>query len=45
MWEYEPRYLVFHALPFLVGVAYERAVNAHRIFEDLRASILGRMVK
>lgn len=27
MVEYEPFYLMFHAVPFLVGVAYERAVS------------------
>ena len=45
MWEPEPRYLVFHFLPFLVGVGYERVVNRYRLFEGLRAGILGRMVK
>jgi ubiquinone/menaquinone biosynthesis C-methylase UbiE len=45
MWEPEPRYLVFNFLPFLVGVGYERIVNRYRMFEGLRAGILGRMVK
>jgi len=45
MWEPEPRYLVFHLLPFLIGVGYERIVNRFRLFEGLRAGILGCMVK
>jgi len=45
MWEPEPRYLVFHFVPFLVGVGYERIVNRYRMFEGIRAGIFGRMVK
>jgi len=45
MWEPEPRNLVFHAIPFLVGVGYERTVNRWRMFEGIRAGIFGRMVK
>jgi SAM-dependent methyltransferase len=45
MWEYEPGYMVFHWMPFLVGVAYERTVNRYEYLSDLRASILGRLVK
>lgn len=45
MWEPEPRYLVFHYLPFLAGVAYERIVNRYRWLEGIRAGIFGRMVK
>jgi SAM-dependent methyltransferase len=45
MWEPAPLYLVFHFLPFLVGVGYERIVNRYRMFEGLRAGIFGRMVK
>ncbi len=45
MWEPAPLYLVFHLLPFLVGVGYERIVNRFRMFEGLRAGIFGRMVK
>ena len=45
MWEPEPRYLVFHYLPFLVGVGYERIVNRYRMFEGIRAGIFGRMMK
>jgi hypothetical protein len=37
--------MVFHFLPFLVGVGYERVVNRYRMFEGLRAGIFGRMVK
>ena len=45
MWEPAPLYMVFHLLPFLVGVGYERIVNRYRMFEGLRAGIFGRMVK
>jgi SAM-dependent methyltransferase len=45
MWEPEPRYLVFHILPFLAGVGYERIVNRFKMLEGLRAGIFGRMVK
>jgi SAM-dependent methyltransferase len=45
MWEPAPLYMVFHFLPFLVGVGYERVVNRYRMFEGLRAGIFGRMVK
>jgi len=45
MWEYEPGYLVFNSLPFVIGVAYERLVNRFDKFAGLRACILGRMVR
>lgn len=43
--ECEPTYLQFHAIPFLVGIAYERTVNATRALRGLRANILGRLEK
>ena len=45
MVEGHPSYLVFHAVPFLVGVGYERLVNASELFAGLRANILCRLVK
>jgi SAM-dependent methyltransferase len=45
MIETEPAYLRFHALPFLVGVAYERLVNSSEAFAGMRANIFGRLVK
>ncbi len=39
--ESEPSYLVFHWLPLLVGVAYERLVNSASMFSFARAVILG----
>lgn len=45
MVEAEPSYLMFHALPFLVGVGYERLVNASPFLEGARATILGRFMK
>src|SRR5579863_336048 len=45
MWEYEPKYLSFHSIPFVVGVGYERLVNRYELLSGLRASIFGRLVK
>jgi SAM-dependent methyltransferase len=44
-WEGEPSYLVFNAVPFLLGVAYERVVNQSQVLSGLRHSILARFVK
>jgi SAM-dependent methyltransferase len=44
-WEYEPAYLRFNVVPFVVGVAYERLVNHYHILSPLRASILARLIK
>lgn len=43
MVEFEPSYLVFHAVPFAFGVAYERVVNSTNLFAPLRANIFGRL--
>jgi SAM-dependent methyltransferase len=43
--ECEPSYLQFHALPFLIGVAYERVVNATSVLQGFRANLFGRMGK
>jgi SAM-dependent methyltransferase len=45
MWEPPPHYLVFHSLPFLLGVGYERLVNHYQALSAFRATIHGRMVK
>lgn len=45
MVEGHPSYLMFHSLPFLVGVAYERLVNSTEALAGLRANIFGRLVK
>jgi SAM-dependent methyltransferase len=45
MVEANPSYLEFHAVPFLMGVAYERLVNSHPRLSGLRANIFGRFVK
>lgn len=45
MVEGHPSYLVFHAVPFLAGVAYERLVNSTEALSGLRANILARLVK
>ncbi len=45
MVECEPSYLVFHALPFLAGVAYERLVNSTEALASVRANIFGQLVK
>jgi SAM-dependent methyltransferase len=45
MIEYQPSYLMFHAVPFLAGVAYERAVNSTDLLAGLRANIFGQLTK
>lgn len=44
-WECEPGYLVFHEVPFVFGVAYERIVNRYEVLSPLRHSILARLIK
>lgn len=44
MYEADPSYLVFHPLPFLGGVAYERLVNRFEALAGIRANIFGRFV-
>lgn len=41
--ETEPTYLVFHPIPYLLGVGYERLVNRFKPLEGLRVNILGRL--
>jgi len=43
--ECEPSYLMFHPLPFLVGVSYERLVNRVGWLAGLRANIFGRLTR
>ncbi len=43
--EAEPSYLLFHAVPFLMGVVYERAVNRCSWLACFRANLFGRLVK
>jgi SAM-dependent methyltransferase len=38
--ETEPEYLAFHALPYALGVAYERAVNRFEALAALRVNLL-----
>jgi ubiquinone/menaquinone biosynthesis C-methylase UbiE len=45
MVECQPSYLTFHALPFMVGVAYERLVNRTERLAGLRANIFGWLSK
>jgi ubiquinone/menaquinone biosynthesis C-methylase UbiE len=45
MVEGHPSYMVFHVLPFLAGVTYERLVNSSELFAGLRANIIGRLTK
>lgn len=45
MVECQPSYLMFHALPFLAGVAYERIVNSSEMLAGLRSNIFGQLVK
>lgn len=40
MLETRPNYLMWSAVPFLAGVAYERLVNATPLLRDLRVNIL-----
>lgn len=43
--ECEPSYLKFSAIPFLVGVLYERVVNKFDCLSGIRANIFGRLVR
>lgn len=45
MIEYQPSYLMFHVLPFIAGVAYERLVNSTEWLSGLRSNIFGRLTK
>jgi ubiquinone/menaquinone biosynthesis C-methylase UbiE len=45
MIEAEPSYLMFHTVPFLAGVGYERMVNATRLLAGARCTILGKSIK
>jgi hypothetical protein len=45
MVEGHPSYLMFHIVPFMAGVAYERLVNSIELLASLRANIFGRLVK
>jgi hypothetical protein len=45
LFEPEPSYLVFSSAAFLLGVAYERAVNGSDKLAGLRANIFGKLVK
>jgi SAM-dependent methyltransferase len=43
--ECEPSYLVFSAIPFFMGVMYERTVNKFKSLAWMRANIFGRLVR
>ena len=43
--EAEPSYLMFHPVPFLMGVIYERIVNNADSLSGVRANIFGRLEK
>jgi ubiquinone/menaquinone biosynthesis C-methylase UbiE len=43
--EAEPSYLMFHSIPFLFGVFYERIVNFFEGLSIIRANIFGRLEK
>jgi SAM-dependent methyltransferase len=43
--ESEPSYLVFHPVPFVLGVAYERLVNRFSALDVLRGGIFGHFMK
>ena len=43
--EAQPSYLMFHWLPFYLGVFYERMVNKYKFLKYFRANILGRLQK
>jgi SAM-dependent methyltransferase len=45
MVEGHPSYLMFHIVPFMAGLAYERLVNSTELLAGLRANIFGRLVK
>jgi ubiquinone/menaquinone biosynthesis C-methylase UbiE len=36
MWEYDPKYLLFHPIPFVLGAGYERIVNRYEVLSGLR---------
>ncbi len=38
--ETEPEYLVFHPVPYALGVAYERVVNRFAALAPLRVNLL-----
>jgi hypothetical protein len=43
--EGQPSYLMFNSVAFVLGVAYERAVNSGEWPAFLRANIFGKLVK
>lgn len=43
--EAEPSYLMFHSVPFVIGVLYERVVNRFNSLSGIRANIFGRLEK
>jgi SAM-dependent methyltransferase len=43
--EANPSYLMFHEIPFLLGVFYERLVNRFVLLEQLRVCIFGKLTK
>ena len=43
MFEADPSYLMFHAVPFALGLAYERMANSSDRLAPLRANIFGRL--
>jgi SAM-dependent methyltransferase len=45
LFEPEPSYLMFHPVPFLAGVGYERTVNRFEGLAGLRANIFGKLVR
>ncbi len=45
IWDGPPGYTVFNTAAFLLGVAYERIVNATEALKGLRAYMLARTVK
>ncbi len=45
MVEAQPSYLLFHRIPFYLGVAWERTVNRFDFLAGLRVHILGRLEK
>ena len=45
MLEAEPSYLMFHPVPFYLGLGYERLVNTTDALAGLRGTILGKFVK
>lgn len=45
IYEPDPSYLVFHSLPFLVDVAYERLANRFDALAGIRGNIFGRLIR